>query len=204
MLQTRQAQANHIGFIVNNKQIDQVKEFKYLGRIFSNDDDDTQCIKSNLKNARKKWNCLAKILKREGANAVCMARFYLTVVQAVLLYGSDSWTITEKNLRLLRSFHWRAIRYMTGKHIRKEKSGSWTVPDHEELLKQCHLFPIEVYIERRRGTLRKYLEHCRMDLLTLAEQSTHHSRAAHSILWWKQPWITKSEMDGLTSAWNPD
>ena len=81
-----------------------------------------------------------------------MARFYITVVQAVLLYGAESWTITQKNMIKLRSFHNRAIRYMTGQHIRKNEE-EWSYPVHEELLAKCRLFPIETYIERRRGTL---------------------------------------------------
>ena len=202
-LQQAQARANNIGFFVNGKQIDRVREFRYLGRVFSDNDDDTTCIKINIRNARQKWNSLASILKREGANSICMARFYLAVVQAVLLYGADSWTITEQNMKLLRSFHWRAVRYMTGQHIRKERDGEWTIPDHTELLKKCHLFPIEVYIERRRGTLHRYLERHRRDLLLSAHTTTQHCRAVNSILWWRQTWITKSDMDMLTSQWIP-
>ena len=93
--------------------------FKYLGRILTNDDDDTRCIESNLKNAKKQWNSIAKILKQEGANSKCMAKFYITVVQAVLLYGAESWTISQRNERILVSFHRRAVRYLTNSHIRK-------------------------------------------------------------------------------------
>ena len=202
-LQNKQAQGNSIGFLVNGKQIEKVREFRYLGRIFSDNDDDTQCIKDNIRKARQKWNSIAAILKREGANAICMARFYLAIIQAVLLYGADSWTITDQNLRLLRGFHWRAIRYMTGQHIRKERNGTWTIPDHTRLLKKCHLFPIEVYIERRRGTLRRSLEQHRNTLLTTAQTITYHCRAVNSILWWRQNWITKSDIHMMASQWFP-
>ena len=40
-LQKEQARANDISFTVNGKQIDRVNEFRYLGIIFSDDDDDT-------------------------------------------------------------------------------------------------------------------------------------------------------------------
>ena len=90
---------------------------------------------------------------------------------------------------------------MTGHHIRKERDGTWTIPDHVRLLRQCHLFPIEVYIERRRGTLRRYLEQHRNALLTTAQTITHHCRAVNSILWWRQTWITKSDVDMMASQW---
>ena len=60
------------------------------------------------------------MLKREGANTETMGQFYITIVMSVLLYGSESWTITGKNLIKLQSFHNRALRYMTGKHIKKK------------------------------------------------------------------------------------
>ena len=44
------------------------------------------------------------MLKREGANAKVMGKFYLAVVQLLLLYGSESWTISEQNMRKLTVF----------------------------------------------------------------------------------------------------
>ena len=143
---------------MNGKKLQRVKQFCYLGRIFTENDDDSTCIQENLKKARKRWNRVGKILKTEGANPKVMAKFYLTIVQAVLLYGADSWVIKAKEAVALRSFHRRAVRYMTGCHIRKLQDGKWSYPSHEKLLKECGLLEIDMYIQRRRGTLRKYLE----------------------------------------------
>ena len=75
-----------------------------------------------------------------------MARFYLTVVQAVLLYGADLWTISETNYNKLRSFHKQALRYMTGQHIQKQADGKWEYPNHFRLMGLCKLFTIDTYI----------------------------------------------------------
>ena len=83
-----------------------------------------------------------------------MAKFYMAIVQAVLLYGADLWVITEKNWKKLRSFHNHALRHMTGKHIIKKDENTWEYPCHSDLQWECGLFSIETYIERRRGTLR--------------------------------------------------
>ena len=117
------------------------------------DDDDTKCIESNLKKARGQWNSIANILKQEGASAKCMAKFYITVVQAVLLYGADSWTISQKNEKKLVSFHHRAVRFLTNSHICKLDNGNWVHPTHDPLFWKCGIFPMNVYLERRRGTL---------------------------------------------------
>ena len=48
-----------------------------------------------------------------------MAKFYMVIVQSVLLYGADSWVITKKHWRMLWSFHNRAARHMMNMHIKK-------------------------------------------------------------------------------------
>ena len=195
-----QMAAEKAEFFVNGKKIERVHRFKYLGRWLDDRDDDTYAIVDNIRKARNQWNCLARILKREGANAVCMGRFYLVVVQAVLLYGSDSWTITEGNLKRIRSFHNRAVRYLTGKHICK-RNEIWEYPNHQELYKEAGLLPIEKYIERRRGTLRRYLETNRKDLLTKATQCKPHKHHPRKVLWWKQTWVGKQALKVFSNMW---
>ena len=128
--QDNQFQADSVKFLIQGIEIERVHYFKYLGRIMTDNDSDTMCIDANIKKARQQWFSISKILKREGANAVCMARFYITVVQSVLLYGSESWSIDQKNMIKLQSFHNRALRYMTGSHIRKYGE-EWNYPEHE-------------------------------------------------------------------------
>ena len=198
--QDKQHQANNIHFTVNNKKIDRVKHFKYLGRTLSHNDDDTPCIKERLKGARRQWGCIARILKREGANSVCMARFYMAVVQAVLLYGADTWVVSDRNMDRLRSFHMRAARYMTGEHIRKVGE-TWEYPDHKKLLLKCKLLPIETYIERRRGTLRRYIEDNRADLLEEAKTMGRHSRDVNKLLWWGQKYLDRTELKEMEKEW---
>ena len=202
LLQDLQAQANHVSFNINGKQIERVSNFRYLGRIISEDGDDTKSIKDNIKRARHRWNRLAQILKREGANPICMSRFYRTIIQAVLLYGADSWTISERNLNLLRSFHWRTVRHITGSHIQKITDKKWSYPDHEQLLKKCQLFPMDVYLERRRGTLRDYFNKYRKDLFEELQSLNHHCYASNKKFWWEQPWMTKSSMRDLQRIWD--
>ena len=119
----------------------------------------------------------------------------------MLLYGADSWVIKKADAIALRSFHRRAVRYMTGSHIRKLINGNWTYPNHETLLKECGLLDIDAYIERRRGTLRQYLETNRLDLLESAEATKKHAKDVNKILWWDQPFLTKTEMVNKSKFW---
>ena len=92
---------------------------------------------------------------------------------------------------------------MTGQHIRKGGDDKWEYPDHGELMRKCKLFEMETYIERRRGTLRKYLEEHRETLLGEAKQTGRHSRDVHKILWWNQKWICRPEMTQMQKLWYP-
>ena len=146
--QDEQYEAGLVRFYVEGQEIERVHQFRYLGRIITEDDSDTECIEDNLRKARSQWNSVARILKREGANSRCMAKFYTCVVQAVLLYGAESWTVSQRDKGKLQSFHRRAVRYITGTHIRRTGDDEWEYPRHEELLRQCGLHPIGTYLEK--------------------------------------------------------
>ena len=190
ILQDKQAEAESVTFTVNDKPIERVSYFKCLGRWFSNYDNDSKCILENIMKAKQRWNRIAHILKREGANAACMGKIYQVNLQAVLLYGADSWTIDNRNMRKLQSFHRRVVRHITGKHIMKV-GDTWEYPNHNELFDIAKLLPIERYIERRRGTLRRYFKNTRPELLAEAEATPTHCYGPNKVLWWNQVCIEK-------------
>ena len=75
-------------------------------------------MKANIRKAKARWGQVARILSREGATSGTMAYFYKAVVQAVLLYGSESWVMTQKMWKAVDSFHSSCARYIAGDHIR--------------------------------------------------------------------------------------
>ena len=89
-------------FKVGGEEIKRVREFKYLGRIVSEDDDDTPAIEANIKKARTKWAMFKRLLTRERASRRVMGHFYKAIVQSILLYGAETWLINPKNMQKLR------------------------------------------------------------------------------------------------------
>ena len=73
--------------------------------------------------------------------------------------------------------------------------------NHDKLQRECGMFPIEVYLERRRGTLRKYLEENRKELLEEAMKMTPPARNPNKVLWWRQTYLTKEEMTEKNNFW---
>ena len=71
-------------------------EFKYLGRVMTNTDNDWPAVTGNIRKARASWGRLARILGREGADPKVSCSFYTAVTQQVLLFGAESWVLTKK------------------------------------------------------------------------------------------------------------
>ena len=61
--------------------------------------------------------------KREGGDTYLMGRFYIVVVQAVLLYGAESWTISFREVEALERLQKKATIYMMKRHIQKDGRG---------------------------------------------------------------------------------
>jgi hypothetical protein len=163
-----------------------VCDFLYLGRWLSENDLDDLAVTSNIKKARQCWGRLSRILTREGANPRVMARFYVTVIEAVLLYGSETWVLSSRLLRRLNSFHNRCARHLAHRHIRRLPDGTWEHPSTNEVLDLCGLSPISTYIAKRQTSLlhRYAIPYSAMYNRCLDSKAT--SSSSNHLVWWTQ------------------
>jgi hypothetical protein len=111
-------------FTVGGEEMKRVREFKYLGRIVSEGDDDTPAIEANLKKAKAKWAMFKKLLTRERASRRVMGHIYKAIVQSILFYGAEILVINPKNMQKLRTFHRGCARYITKRFIRPANDGT--------------------------------------------------------------------------------
>ena len=155
--------------------------FRYLGRILDENDDDSYAMERQLARARAKWGRIGKVLRSEGVRSKTMGYFYKAVVQAILLYGSESWVLSDFYLRQLKSFHTRIARYLTGKHIRQNEDGTWYHPPSADVLQEAGLESVEEYIKRRRDTVRLKYVFGRPLLNECRRSSAINNKA----VWWK-------------------
>ena len=170
-------------FYVQGVPIEIVSEFKYLGRVVKNNDDDWSAVNQNVKKATATWGRVCKILSKEGANPKAMATVYKAVVQAVLLYGSESWVLSLTMEKKLQSFHRRCARYITGQHIRQNPDESWTCPSSSSVLLKAGLWSIQEYIQRRRSTVMKYAQS--KFIYRQCEASIPLASNPNQLVWWK-------------------
>ena len=84
--------------------------FRYLGRVISVADDDCPAVVRNLSWERAVWRRMAHILSREGAAPRVSGFFFKDVVQALLLFGSETWVVTPQMGKSLGGFQAQVAR----------------------------------------------------------------------------------------------
>ena len=178
-----QCSARHVRFIVDGRELENVPSFRYLGRMLCNDDNDWLAVSTNIKKARARWGMVSRILARDGSNTKMMGLFYKTIVQSVLLYGSETWVLTRKMLTALESFHHHCARAITRRFIHQNADGTWTHPNTSETLQAASLFPITEYIRRRRETILPYANS--RWIYRQCQQSNPLASNANQLVWWR-------------------
>ena len=77
------------------------------------------------------------------------------MVSTVLLYGSETWVVTDRMRRVLEAFHHSCAGHITQKYIHRVSDGEggdeyWVYPSTAMVLKEARLKPIMDYITERR------------------------------------------------------
>jgi hypothetical protein len=87
------ALALHCDFVihVHGDVFERVEVFKYLGHLLVQSDDDAKAIRQQMRKARGAWARVEQVLPRENAEPRVATKLYKAVVQAILLYGSETW-----------------------------------------------------------------------------------------------------------------
>ena len=95
-------------FYAYGDDLERFEVFKYLGRLLSYHDNNTQAMRANLAKARGCWAWVSRVLRAEIASPKVSGVFYKATIQAVLLFGSEAWNLAPSGLACLEGFHLRA------------------------------------------------------------------------------------------------
>ncbi len=101
-------------FTAYGEELERVEVFEYLGRLIAYDDANNQAMRLNLRKERGCWTQILRVLRAENATARTCGMFYKATVQAVLLYGNETWNLSPMSVKRLEGFHIRAAWRMSG------------------------------------------------------------------------------------------
>jgi hypothetical protein len=173
-------------FTVHGDVLEQVEVFKYLGWMMAQDDDDIQAIRVQLRKACATWARVGQVLRSENALPPIAARFYQAIVQAILLYGSETWVISRTALTRLKGFHIRAAYRMAKRNKPKRSPGNvWQYPRLVDVLKECGMKTMEEYIHIRRQTIATYV--ATRPILAECRRGERRRGAVPHQWWWELP-----------------
>jgi exonuclease III len=195
--------ASEIVFTIYGTPLPSVNTFKYLGRPIASNDDDWPALYRNITRARRKWGMIRRVLTREGASPMISGMFYKAIVQSVLLYGCETWTITPAMLKTLRGFHHRVARRLACRLPKLRQDGSWTYPRIEDARRIAGLFTIEHYVAVRQ---RSFIEKVALrPIRQLCEGAVRRTGGPPSRLyWWTQPTLEQEEAAHEVEGGDPE
>ena len=122
-------------------------------------------------------------------------------MQAVLLYGSETWNLSAASLKQLEGFNIRCAWRMAVEHKPRRVEGRWVYPTNEQVLTECGMRTMREYIAVRRATVEAWVatrpvyEECR--------GATRRRGSAPRKWWWEQEMSLDSE-DALGSTESDD
>ena len=131
------------------------------------------------------------VLGRDGADPKVSGNFYKAVAQAVLLFGAETWVLSQSMEKALDKFQARGARSLTGKQTRRKKYGIWDYPPLAEALGEAVLEGIWKSITQRQNTVTQYI--AKRQILVLCERANQRPGARVSQQWWEQSGI---DMEG--------
>ena len=99
---------------------------------------------------------MGKLPRREGAYPVAAAKFYRSVVQAMLLFRAETWVLTEMMLQKMEGVHVSFLRKVTGMSVSKLGVDTWKKEEAERVL-QATGKNVWEYIERRQVTVAEWV-----------------------------------------------
>ena len=150
---------------LNERNIDQVDDFCYLGSTLSSDGDIMTEIKIRIGKAASAFNNLNNIWKSRKISRTTKMKLYRSNVRTVLLYGAETWRTNKTIESKLRGFEGRCLRRIL--NIRWPQTIS-----NKDVQEKTGINDINLEITKRRW---RWLGHVlRMD-------STRHTKTA---LYW--------------------
>ena len=88
-----------------DKRVENVPTFRYLGLPLDQTDDYWPAVQGNIMRSRLVWGRLGTLLRQEGEDTEVSESFYRAVMQAILLYGSETWVLLASMAKRIEATH---------------------------------------------------------------------------------------------------
>lgn len=138
-----QGEEKAVKCIIDGDEIEMVKDFCYLGDVLCCEGGADRAVKARISAAWRKWRDLASLLKNRHVPLKYRGSIYNTCIRPVLLYGSESWSLTKRLEHQLLSCDRRMLPLMCGVSLSDRVENS-------AVAGRCHIAPLEASLRERR------------------------------------------------------
>jgi len=134
--------------IVDNKHIDQVRSFSYLGTIVNGNNTLEEEIRGRIAKGNKAF-CANKVLfKSNLVSRRSKLKLYWSVIRPIIVYGCETWVLKESIIQKLSVFEMKILRKIFGPT--KEANGIWRIETNKELDELIKHWNIINYVKAQR------------------------------------------------------
>jgi len=109
-----------------------VENFKYLGIILNEDNNNQIDLQERIKNANKTYFMLQNFFTNKSVSKKLKLRLKNTITDRVLTYASETWTLTKRDRRQLNVFERKVYRRISGPVYDNEKE-YWRILTNKEI-----------------------------------------------------------------------
>jgi len=99
---------------MNGQQLEEVNAFQYLGATLTKDGRSRTEMKVILAMATSSMTKRTTIWKSKEISFPIKLKLYKALIQTILLYGSETWTLTAETAKRIQSFETKCHRKLLG------------------------------------------------------------------------------------------
>ena len=152
----------------------------------------------NFSWARAVWKRMTIILSREGTEPQMSIFFFKSVVQVVLLFGSETWVVTPSMGSNLGGFQGQVAPWLTGWLLRRKIDRKWDYTSSATAKEEAGSQTIKEYMRRQQNMVAQYI--ATQSLLDLCEVSERAPGAQVGMWWWEKVGINLAGKRKATSV----
>ena len=131
------------GLVIEDGRIEEVHEFCYLGDVLDCDAGVERAVRARVAAAWKKWREMASLLINKSIPLKIRGSVYESCIRSVMLYGAETWAMTDRIEVILKRCDRRMLRYMAGVRWQDKISS-------REVAERCGVKEIQEKIRQRR------------------------------------------------------
>uniref|UniRef100_A0A8D8LL21 Craniofacial development protein 2 n=3 Tax=Cacopsylla melanoneura TaxID=428564 RepID=A0A8D8LL21_9HEMI len=143
---------------IGTNKFEGVTHFKYLGDILDHQLRMSSAIRERIMAGNRAYFANVRLLKSKLIRRSTKMKIYKTLIRPVVTYGSETWTLTQKDQESLRRFERKIVRRIYGA---VQENETWRIRYNDEINNILHGEDIVRFIKSQR--LRWYGHVERMD-----------------------------------------